>query len=239
MCCLYLEQLWKWPTLTTASTVCSATQRIHKGWVGQSNSWYVLSWGRTGSYKQMVRPSDVYFHPHYVETSDKGSRGRASVFWGCLRGAWRLFRVRIVEETLARQGLWHDTERTLWLQAGGFLCSTERALWAILRYVVTKAARHIAPRRGLMNDAVTAWPLCVPGEGGVDGDGDITRPENVTAFRNFVLESTERRGLHFLMADGVTAPCFVLICYCRLSPAKNENKTAKMKIYKFQERMSS
>ncbi|KAM4633422.1 cap-specific mRNA (nucleoside-2'-O-)-methyltransferase 1 isoform 1-T3 [Polymixia lowei] len=40
------------------------------------------------------------------------------------------------------------------------------------------------------------------GEGGVDGDGDITRPENVSAFRNFVLESTERRGLHFLMADG-------------------------------------
>ncbi|KAM3603437.1 uncharacterized protein V6R79_022484 [Siganus canaliculatus] len=40
------------------------------------------------------------------------------------------------------------------------------------------------------------------GEGGVDGDGDITRPENMTAFRNFVLESTEKRGLHFLMADG-------------------------------------
>lgn len=40
------------------------------------------------------------------------------------------------------------------------------------------------------------------GEGGVDGDGDITRPENITAFRNFVLESTEKRGLHFLMADG-------------------------------------
>uniref|UniRef100_A0AAR2KVQ2 Cap-specific mRNA (nucleoside-2'-O-)-methyltransferase 1 n=1 Tax=Pygocentrus nattereri TaxID=42514 RepID=A0AAR2KVQ2_PYGNA len=40
------------------------------------------------------------------------------------------------------------------------------------------------------------------GEGGVDGDGDITRPENITAFRNFVLENTERRGLHFLMADG-------------------------------------
>uniref|UniRef100_A0A3Q3IKW6 Cap-specific mRNA (nucleoside-2'-O-)-methyltransferase 1 n=1 Tax=Monopterus albus TaxID=43700 RepID=A0A3Q3IKW6_MONAL len=40
------------------------------------------------------------------------------------------------------------------------------------------------------------------GEGGVDGDGDITRPENVTAFRNFVLENTDRKGLHFLMADG-------------------------------------
>ncbi|KAM6915772.1 cap-specific mRNA (nucleoside-2'-O-)-methyltransferase 1 isoform 1-T1 [Xenentodon cancila] len=40
------------------------------------------------------------------------------------------------------------------------------------------------------------------GEGGVDGDGDITRPENINAFRNFVFESTERKGLHFLMADG-------------------------------------
>ncbi|XP_050952937.1 cap-specific mRNA (nucleoside-2'-O-)-methyltransferase 1 [Labeo rohita] len=40
------------------------------------------------------------------------------------------------------------------------------------------------------------------GEGGIDGDGDITRPENITAFRNFVLDSTDGRGLHFLMADG-------------------------------------
>lgn len=40
------------------------------------------------------------------------------------------------------------------------------------------------------------------GEEGVDGDGDITRPENMTAFKNFVLESTDRKGLHFLMADG-------------------------------------
>ncbi|XP_049319080.1 cap-specific mRNA (nucleoside-2'-O-)-methyltransferase 1 [Astyanax mexicanus] len=40
------------------------------------------------------------------------------------------------------------------------------------------------------------------GEGGVEGDGDITLPENISAFRNFVLENTERRGLHFLMADG-------------------------------------
>ncbi|TRY88519.1 hypothetical protein DNTS_014072 [Danionella cerebrum] len=39
-------------------------------------------------------------------------------------------------------------------------------------------------------------------EGGIDGDGDITRPENISAFRNFVLDSTEGRGLHFMMADG-------------------------------------
>lgn len=43
------------------------------------------------------------------------------------------------------------------------------------------------------------------GEGGIDGDGDITRPENITAFRNFVLDNTDRKGVHFLMADGV---CF-------------------------------
>ncbi|XP_040329316.1 cap-specific mRNA (nucleoside-2'-O-)-methyltransferase 1 isoform X5 [Herpailurus yagouaroundi] len=40
------------------------------------------------------------------------------------------------------------------------------------------------------------------GEGGIDGDGDITRPENITAFRNFVLDNTDRKGVHFLMADG-------------------------------------
>ncbi|XP_069092416.1 cap-specific mRNA (nucleoside-2'-O-)-methyltransferase 1 isoform X1 [Pleurodeles waltl] len=40
------------------------------------------------------------------------------------------------------------------------------------------------------------------GEGGIDGDGDITRPENITAFRNFVLDNTEHKGVHFLMADG-------------------------------------
>lgn len=41
------------------------------------------------------------------------------------------------------------------------------------------------------------------GEGGIDGDGDITRPENITAFRNFVLDNTDHKGVHFLMADGV------------------------------------
>ncbi|KAL8185643.1 UNVERIFIED_CONTAM: Cap-specific mRNA (nucleoside-2'-O-)-methyltransferase 1, partial [Gekko kuhli] len=40
------------------------------------------------------------------------------------------------------------------------------------------------------------------GEGGVEGDGDITRPENITAFQNFVQDNTDRKGVHFLMADG-------------------------------------
>lgn len=40
------------------------------------------------------------------------------------------------------------------------------------------------------------------GEGGVDGDGDVTRPENITAFRNFVMDNTDHKGVHFMMADG-------------------------------------
>nr|XP_020640703.1 cap-specific mRNA (nucleoside-2'-O-)-methyltransferase 1 isoform X5 [Pogona vitticeps] len=40
------------------------------------------------------------------------------------------------------------------------------------------------------------------GEGGIEGDGDITRPENITAFQNFVQDNTDHKGVHFLMADG-------------------------------------
>lgn len=75
--------------------------------------------------------------------------------------------------------------------------------------MITKHAHDIqdrtqsrfGPRNECLREKLPS--VCLPGEGGVDGDGDITRPENVTAFRNFVMESTEQRGLHFLMADGV------------------------------------
>ncbi|XP_061415268.1 cap-specific mRNA (nucleoside-2'-O-)-methyltransferase 1 isoform X2 [Lethenteron reissneri] len=40
------------------------------------------------------------------------------------------------------------------------------------------------------------------GVNGVDGDGDITRSDNIEEFRRFVLCGTEGRGVHFLMADG-------------------------------------
>ena len=38
----------------------------------------------------------------------------------------------------------------------------------------------------------------------VDGDGDIYRPDNLIAFRDFVLRNTENKGVHFMMADGVS-----------------------------------
>ena len=37
----------------------------------------------------------------------------------------------------------------------------------------------------------------------MDGDGDIYRPENLIAFRDFVLRNTDGHGVHFMMADGV------------------------------------
>ncbi|XP_076353934.1 cap methyltransferase 1 isoform X4 [Tachypleus tridentatus] len=40
------------------------------------------------------------------------------------------------------------------------------------------------------------------GVGGIEGDGDIYVPENLREFRRFVMENTEGKGLHFVMADG-------------------------------------
>ena len=45
--------------------------------------------------------------------------------------------------------------------------------------------------------------MCYPGVGGYDGDGDITKPENLVAFQEYVLEVTNGEGVHFVMADGV------------------------------------
>ena len=41
------------------------------------------------------------------------------------------------------------------------------------------------------------------GVGGYQGDGDITKPENIDAFREYVLQLTDGEGVHFVMADGV------------------------------------
>ena len=34
------------------------------------------------------------------------------------------------------------------------------------------------------------------------GDGDITRPKNLVSLRNYVLNNTERRGVHVVLSDG-------------------------------------
>ena len=41
------------------------------------------------------------------------------------------------------------------------------------------------------------------GLGGYDGDGDVTKPDNLVAFQEYVMEQTDGKGVHFVMADGV------------------------------------
>lgn len=45
---------------------------------------------------------------------------------------------------------------------------------------------------------------CVLGVGGYEGDGDITNPDNLSEFKSYVLKCTEGKGVHFVMADGVS-----------------------------------
>lgn len=40
------------------------------------------------------------------------------------------------------------------------------------------------------------------GVNGREGDGDIFKPDNLREFRRFVLENTDKKGIHFVMADG-------------------------------------
>jgi hypothetical protein len=44
----------------------------------------------------------------------------------------------------------------------------------------------------------------VQGLHGIEGDGDVYRPENIKEFTHFVLSQTEGKGVHFMMADGVS-----------------------------------
>jgi len=44
---------------------------------------------------------------------------------------------------------------------------------------------------------------------GKHGNGDVTKMENLKDFQAFVLEQTNYKGVHFVMADGVL---FISIC---------------------------
>ena len=39
---------------------------------------------------------------------------------------------------------------------------------------------------------------------GANDDGDIFNEDNLVEFRRFVMESTDNKGVHFVMADGVS-----------------------------------
>ena len=41
------------------------------------------------------------------------------------------------------------------------------------------------------------------GLNGVNGDGDVTKSDNLKEFQKFVVDQTNHRGVHLMMADGV------------------------------------
>jgi cap1 methyltransferase len=41
------------------------------------------------------------------------------------------------------------------------------------------------------------------GENGINGDGDVTKSQNLKEFQKFVVDQTNHAGVHFMMADGV------------------------------------
>ena len=42
------------------------------------------------------------------------------------------------------------------------------------------------------------------GVNGIDGDGDIMNPDNLVAFKEFVFNNTDGKGVYFVMGDGVS-----------------------------------
>uniref|UniRef100_A0A0K2UNK7 Cap-specific mRNA (nucleoside-2'-O-)-methyltransferase 1 n=1 Tax=Lepeophtheirus salmonis TaxID=72036 RepID=A0A0K2UNK7_LEPSM len=57
------------------------------------------------------------------------------------------------------------------------------------------------------NDFKTEDFVCGPPETfekhyGADNDGDVFKEKNIAEFTNFVMESTDQKGVHFMMADG-------------------------------------
>lgn len=123
---------------------------------GVSDGWYVVQWTFVGSahtHNPVWSDGEADFSS--VESPDKGPGRRAFVFRRRLCRARRLFGVRSVEKALACKGIWHDAERTLWLQTGRFLRSAEWALRTLLWY---EQARHVQREgRNCLRQWMTQW----------------------------------------------------------------------------------
>lgn len=50
---------------------------------------------------------------------------------------------------------------------------------------------------------------------GIDGDGDVFNPDNISVFSKFVMDHTHNLGVHFMMADGVSRAWY--LCYSILN----------------------
>jgi hypothetical protein len=52
--------------------------------------------------------------------------------------------------------------------------------------------------------------MLLAGRDGVNGDGDIYDPDNITEFAKFVMDHTHNLGVHFMMADGVSRAEYIV-----------------------------
>ena len=58
-------------------------------------------------------------------------------------------------------------------------------------------------KSGRNQHLIQSWINFFSGVGGYEGDGDIFREDNLVEFRKFVIENSDNKGVHFVMADGV------------------------------------
>ena len=68
-------------------------------------------------------------------------------------------------------------------------------------FALLSAAHHMAHEN---ESSPIFWPSLVHSLVGVRGDGDVYNNENIISFSNYVHARTAGRGVHFMMADGVS-----------------------------------
>ena len=125
---------------------------------------------------------------------------RAAVLCGRLRWPRWLLRVRLMEEEMGIQRLRLHLEGVERFQTGGLFRRPEREFRTPLRYNRSTSRVHQDVGSKLVNTAV--------GVNGVEGDGDVYKSENILEFKRFVFSQTEGRGVHLMMADGVSSPWY-------------------------------
>ena len=67
------------------------------------------------------------------------------------------------------------------------------------------------PWKGLLRKGVESPNCFLNFCSGANNDGDIFNEDNLTEFRRFVWESTDNKGVHFVMADGVGISLVLLL----------------------------
>ena len=74
--------------------------------------------------------------------------------------------------------------------------------WGVAGWIL-EATKKNCSNHPSNHDALKKIKSVLAGVNGIDGDGDIMKSTNLEEFQDFVLASTDDKGVHFVMADGV------------------------------------